>query len=96
MSTEITLHNVELLSLRERITGYRLLFAVESPRVQVRGIFRDKGGELAFLEREDHELDVKALGRRHYLPIQVDGQWVGLAPLDDIIPTVKITERDAS
>jgi len=90
MSTEIILHNVNILSLKERILGYKMLFDLKSCQVQVRGTFQDKSGELAFL-RENHELDVSTVGRRRYLPIIIDGEIVPLAPLDDIIQTVKIS-----
>lgn len=90
MGPEIIIHNVELLSLRERIIGYKLLFNVESIKVQVKGIFKDRKGEIAFLDRKFCELDVASLGRYHYIPIFVNRELLQLKPLDDIIQTVKI------
>ena len=91
VNTEITIHNVELLSLKERITGYRLLFGVEPMSVQLQGTFQHKSGELASLGQGFYELDISTMGRSRYLPIFVEGEWLSLAPMDDIIKTVRIS-----
>lgn len=52
--------------------------------------FKDKSGELAFLDHKFYYMDSNVTYRR-WLLVMVDGEYCQLCPLDDIIASVKFT-----
>jgi hypothetical protein len=86
---EVSLFNVQIMCLREKIAAYTTLFD-RKPLLLVSGTFRDKAGELVFLSHELYQTDPSDTFRR-WLSICVDGEFVKLAPVDDVIAEVKLT-----
>jgi hypothetical protein len=91
--TEFSLKMVPLVSLRERVTGFKLLFDCERPLILLSGFFEDRHGSRYELKEA---LMIK-LPQLEYMPIRVREQVIHLRPCSGMIEAVVLlynAERD--
>lgn len=83
---EVTLRMVPVVTLRERVAGFKMLFGCDNPLVLLTGFFEDRHGTRYELQ----EALLLKLPQLEYMPVRVDARVVHLRPCSMMIESVVI------
>lgn len=89
-STQILYHDVPRKEVQDIFYAPSLIIPPDQMQMWVKGLFRDDQGELAFLEKDFHRVDLTCFTSLTHIPVVVDGQTT-LLVIPEYIDAIKFT-----